>query len=134
MPRISKRRNDAELAAAWAEAKPDILGGLLTLAAKVHYRLPDITVPDPPRMADFAYVLAAVDQILGADGLARYRERSKRASADTLDAPFIAELVERRLSFIGLTGAEILAAARPTAPDWKPPKNGLQTPEQSQDS
>ncbi|AGZ53311.1 ATP-binding protein [Mycobacterium kansasii] len=122
LPRISKRRNDAELAAAWAEAKPDILGGLLTLAAKVHYRLPDITVPDPPRMADFAYVLAAVDQILGADGLARYRERSKRASADTLDAPFIAELVERRLSFIGLTGAEILAAARPTAPDWKPPK------------
>jgi hypothetical protein len=122
LPRVTKRRDDAELAAAWAKARPDILGGLLTLAAQVHHRLPAVTVTDSPRMASFARVLAAVDEIFDTASLDRYREQSKRTAADTLDAPFIAELVERRLSFTDNTSAEILAALTPAGPDWKPPR------------
>jgi hypothetical protein len=40
------------------------------------YRLPSVTVTNPPRMADFAQVLAAVEEILETGGLERYRERA----------------------------------------------------------
>ena len=73
-------------------------------------------------MADFAKVLAAVDDVLGTNGLDRYRERSKQVAADTLDEPFVAELIERKLSFTDKTSAEILSVLTPAAPDWKPPK------------
>lgn len=122
LPRVTKRRNDAELAAAWAEARPNVLGGLLTLAARVHHRLASITVTDSPRMADYAHVLAAVDAICDTDGLGRYRERTKRAAADTLDHPFISALVARRYNCDGQTSAEVLAALKPSDPNWKPPR------------
>lgn len=123
LPRVTKRRNDAELAAAWATARPDVLGGLLTLAAQVHHRLPNVTVTDAPRMADYAQVLKAVDDICNTNGLTRYRERARRAAADTLEAPFISELVDRKLCFTDTASADILAAVKPTAPDWKPPRD-----------
>lgn len=123
LPRVAKRRNDAELSAAWADARPDILGGLLTLAAAVHHRLPNVTVTNAPRMADFAQVLAAVDEIHDTSGLERYRERSKRVAADTLDTPFLAALVDQQLSVENITSAELLAALRPATPDWKPPSD-----------
>jgi hypothetical protein len=66
-----------------------VLGALLDLAAQVHHRLPAVEVADSPRMADFAKVLAAVDEVHGTHGLARYRERAKRAAADTLDESFV---------------------------------------------
>ena len=123
LPRVTKRRNDAELATAWADARPDILGGLLTLAATVHHRLPSVTVTDAPRMADFAQVLKAIDETLETAGLERYRERTKRVAADTLDTPLLVELVDTQLSVENMTSAELLAALRPTTPDWKPPRD-----------
>ena len=97
LPRINGgRRAEKIIAAEWAKEWPDILGGLLTLAAAVHHRLPSITVTDLPRMADYANVLAAVDQICGTDGLDRYREQAKRVTADTLDNPFIGALIDAR--------------------------------------
>ena len=121
LKRPAKRRSEDDLAEAWAEAHPHIFGALLDLAAKVHHRLPAVDVDDLPRMADFAKVLAAVDEVLNAEGLARYRERSKRVAADTLDHPFINELVGRKLTFTEQTSAEILAALKPSATDWKRP-------------
>jgi hypothetical protein len=120
--RVQTRRPEDELAEAWDTARPGLLGALLDLAAAVHERLPAIHVDDLPRMADFAKVLAAVDEVQGTEGLKRYRERSQRAAADTLDAPFIAELVTRRYSADGETSAELLTYLRPTAPDWRPPR------------
>ncbi len=69
----AKRRGDAELATMWADARPDVLGGLLDLAAVVHHRLTTLEVPNRPRMADYARVLAAVDEVLKTDGLAHSR-------------------------------------------------------------
>jgi hypothetical protein len=123
LPRVSKRRNDAELAAAWADARPDILGGLLSLGADVHHRLPSVTVTNPPRMADFAQVLAAVDEILETAGLERYRERAKRVAADTLDVPFVAAIVDQKLCVDNRTSAELLALLNSSMGDTKPPKD-----------
>lgn len=63
--RITERRYDADLAEAWEDAHPRILGALLDLAAQVLKVLPHVVLPDPPRIADFARILAAVDQITG---------------------------------------------------------------------
>jgi hypothetical protein len=96
LPRVTNRRTEKQINAEWGRDYPHILGGLLDLAAKVHYRLPTIDVPNKPRMADFADALACVDEVRKTDGLARYRKLVQRIAEDTLDAPFIAELVKHR--------------------------------------
>ena len=125
LPRIqaNQRRAEAELAEAWAEAAPYVLGGLLDLAAQVHEILPTITITELPRMADYAIVLGAVDQILGSAGLDRYRARARKAAGDTLDHPLIAELVARKFTFEAQTSKEILAALTPDISGWKAPKD-----------
>lgn len=130
LPRVTERRHEADLAQAWQEARPSVLAGLLDLAAKVHHLLPDIEVVDLPRMADFGKVLAAVDEVLGTNGLDRYRKRSKQAAADTLNGPFIDQLVARRSTFSDSSSAEILDAIKAqmlralklSESDWKPPR------------
>ena len=120
--RIKTRRDEEDLAAAWESAYPVIFGGLLDLAAAVHHRLKTIKVANLPRMADFAKVVAAVDETLDTKGLAQFRDRQKRSAAETLDAPFIKALVDRNAAFESSTSAEILAAVNPTEPAWKPAK------------
>jgi hypothetical protein len=68
-----RRRYEADLARTWADAHPRILGAVLDLAAQVQDVMPNIELTNPPRMADFARILAAVDHVLGTQGLARYR-------------------------------------------------------------
>jgi hypothetical protein len=124
LPRVNGgRRAEKVIAAEWAQEWPNILGGLLTLAAAVHHRLPSVTVTDLPRMADYANVLEAVDQMCGTDGLQRYREQAKRAAADTLDNSFIGALIAEHRSHENATSKEILTDLKPTEPGWKPPKD-----------
>ena len=122
LPRVKGYLKDEEVARRWAEEHPNILGGLLDLAAKVHQRLPTIEVKNPPRMANFAAVLACVDEELGTQGLSRYREQGRRIAADTLDHPFIARLVEGRHAFEAQISAEILAALTPDDKTWHAPR------------
>jgi hypothetical protein len=124
LPRINNggRRAETAIAQEWKLQWPDILGGLLTLAAKVHQLLPSITVTDLPRMADYANVLAAVDQICGTEGLARYREQAKRVTADTLDHPFINALIDANYSCELRTASMILADFTTDDKNWRPPK------------
>lgn len=122
LPRITHRRAESEFEAKWEKARPEVFAALLDLAAKVHALLPTLDVPDLPRMADFAKVLAAVDQVMHTDGLARYREQSRTSARDTLDVPFIAELVAAGREFTETTSAELLSALTPGNPDWRRPK------------
>ena len=103
------RRAESELYAAWERQRAVILGGLLDLAAKVHQRLPHITPPKLPRMADFALVLIAVDEILETNGFAAYREHAKNLMADSVLAdPFVSHLRQMGKAFIGETAGDIL--------------------------
>ena len=131
LPRVGKYLTDAQVEREWAEAYPGILGGLLDLAAKVHHRLPSIDVPNPPRMADFAAVLACVDKERGTSGMARYREQSQRMAADALSHPFIAELVTRKCIFTAATAKEIVEELTPSGTLWKKPKEWPSSPQQA---
>jgi hypothetical protein len=66
------RRTDAGLGRAWSDARPEVVGGLLDLLAEVLVVLPGVHLDRLPRMADFARLVAAVDTVLGTDGLAAY--------------------------------------------------------------
>ncbi|MEQ4207933.1 hypothetical protein [Actinopolymorpha sp. B9G3] len=72
---IEHRRAEADIAAARAAALPDALSAVLDLVAGVLAQLPTVQLPDPPRMADFAEVLAAVDTVTGWATLPTYRAR-----------------------------------------------------------
>ena len=72
---IEKRRTETEITAARAAALPGALGAVLDLVAGVLAELPGTTVDNAPRMADFAKVLAALDQVTGWATLASYRAK-----------------------------------------------------------
>jgi phage baseplate assembly protein gpV len=72
---IEKRRTETEITAARAAALPGALGAILNLVAGVLAELPGTVVDNAPRMADFAKVLAALDQVTGWATLASYRAK-----------------------------------------------------------
>jgi hypothetical protein len=99
-------RDDAELAASWAQAHPRILGALLDLASQVLALRHTVALADPPRMVDFARILAAVDSVLGADGITRYRALATDLAADAVMAdPVLAAIdAEVRSPWTGTAG------------------------------
>ena len=71
------RLTETELNEQWQKAYPTILGGLLVTSGDVMRLLPSVRLATSPRMADFARILAAVDQLCGTNGLERYAEQAQ---------------------------------------------------------
>ncbi|QIJ62222.1 ATP-binding protein [Streptomyces sp. JB150] len=120
-----RRREEAELDAAYADAHPSILASLFDLLADVLAALPDVQLEERPRMADFARVLAAVDKVKGWHTLDSYKATARDAVADVLDGePFaqaVVELVDRAgADGLTLTASELLE--RVPTPDKLPRK------------
>ncbi|WP_199843966.1 ATP-binding protein [Streptomyces albireticuli] len=120
-----KRREEAELDRAYTDAHPAILASLFDLLARVLKALPDVTLTERPRMADFARVLAAVDRVTGWHTLDSYRATAADAVADVLDGePFaqaVVELVDKAgPDGLTLTASQLLAAVE--IPDKLPKK------------
>jgi hypothetical protein len=104
-----RRREDAALARQWATAHPRVLGALLDIAVRVLGALPTVRLDDPPRMIDFARVLAAVDSILGTDGLGRYRHLADDLAADAVSGdPVLAAIAATVLQPWEGTAAQLL--------------------------
>ncbi len=117
------RRDETSLWPAWEEAHPRILGALLDLAANVLARLPRVHMQRMPRMADYARVLAAVDDVLGTDGLDRYLGAQGRLAHDTLSGDsFITSVMEAVTKTFDGTAADLLELATPTDEKWRKPK------------
>jgi hypothetical protein len=103
------RRRDEEMAAAWRRAHPTVLGALLDLTAKVLTALPTTELESAPRMADFARVLAAVDQVNGTDGLSVYRGlRDELAQDAATSDPVLIALTEKITEEFTGTSGELL--------------------------
>ena len=105
----NQRKGDAELARVWSDAHPRIFGALLDLAAGVVGRLPSVHLESKPRMADFATILAAVDQELGTEGLDQYIGKQRSMARDSLTADTFIQAMQENLhgGFKG-TAAELL--------------------------
>jgi hypothetical protein len=122
-----RRLEDADVHAAFVAAWPSALGGLLDLAVKVLGALPDVRLDRKPRMADFARVVAAADQVLGTDALGTYLKLRQRTAEEVLDSDLVAAAVRRfaldRKQWEG-TASELLAEVTPE----RPPKGWPATP------
>lgn len=122
------RLTEEELWPAWRGAHAFVLGALMDLAASVMARFPSVQLASKPRMADFARIVAAVDQILGTSGLDRYMSRGADLAADGLSGDSFAvrlqEVITSEFGFEG-TSAKLLERVTPdgkTPRDW--PKDG----------
>lgn len=122
--RISEagRLTERQLTRDWASSYPGLLGALLDLAAGVAGVLPSVQLDSNPRMADFAQVLAAVDQILGTNGYDHFVRQARTLATDSLTAdPFLAAMAtDLTGTFVGTAG-DLLAELTPVS-DWRPPR------------
>ncbi|XQE82103.1 ATP-binding protein [Streptomyces microflavus] len=112
----NSRRSEEELDAAFAEARPAVLGALLDLLAGVLEVLPSVRLDSMPRMADFARVLAAVDQVTGWQTLPDYLAASSNVASDALEGDLfgsaVAALVTQAGAWTG-TAAQLLEQVQP---------------------
>lgn len=69
------RKDESLLVESYRQRHASILGAVLDLLANVLQCLPRVNLETRPRMADFARVQAAVDAVLGPNGLGRYAEK-----------------------------------------------------------
>ena len=92
---VNGRVTDEEIEVAFRESHSGVLGALCDLVAAVQRRLPQTQVSEPPRMASFAKILAAVDAELGSNGLDRYREMVRRQVAQTTEASVFVQTLVR---------------------------------------
>lgn len=120
------RRYEADLDEAWARAHPRILGAVLDLTAACIAAFPSVHLESKPRMADFGRVLAAVDHVLGTDGMTRYAGQGVELTADVLDSdPVLAAIAARITTPYEGTSAELLTLLTPTHDEddrWRPPR------------
>jgi len=124
----STRRTESELRREWERIHPTLLGGLLDVTAKVLDRLPHVRLDTLPRMADFARVLAAVDDVMGTDGLAHYTRQASALSADAVASdPVTVALGESVTAPFTGTAAELLVIIRPPDERWRAPRDWPRT-------
>lgn len=123
-----QRRLESEIIERFAAAHGQLFGAVLDLLAKVLAVLPSIRLTSMPRLADFARVLAAIDEIdgaRGADGAALSLLMGQRGSlsADVIDSDpvggAVVRYMEGREEFKGTAG-DLLVALTPA--DNRPPK------------
>ncbi|MFJ8982420.1 hypothetical protein [Streptomyces sp. NPDC102282] len=91
------RRTERSLWECFRSAHPQILGGLLDLAALVWQKIPEAAVrlSSRPRMADWAELLWALDEITGWTTLATYTKAQDSLVDDVLDSDLVASVVLR---------------------------------------
>jgi hypothetical protein len=90
-----QRRTEEEVEAAFLDAVPETLAALLDLTAAMLAELPAVRVDRLPRMADFARILAALDQATGWATLPAYLALGAETNRAVLDAdPFAAAVLD----------------------------------------
>jgi hypothetical protein len=123
-----QRRTEEEVEAAFLAAVPATLAALLDLAAQVLAELPKVRVDRLPRMADFARILAALDQAQGWETLPAYLKLGAETNRAVLDADPFATAVLGLLSgqavgWVG-TATQLLETITPDHPPKGWPSSG----------
>lgn len=118
-----QRLEEDQLWPAWAKVHPRLLGALLDLAASVVELLPSVRLEKKPRMADFARILAATDQILGTTGLDSYTSKQGAMATESLtDDEFVMAVKDAITGTFTGTSARLLNLATPSDEKWRAPK------------
>lgn len=130
LDRISEasRSSEEDLNASWAKVHPRALGGLLHVVVNVLRVLPTVRRSGLPRMADFARVLLAVDEVLGTDGYATYAEQASRTAETVAASDSVAiAIIEQITSPWEGTASDLLKLLTVDKPprDWPSTPQGI---------
>jgi hypothetical protein len=87
------RRSETAILDRHAEALPRLLGAFCTLLSRVLRTRPTVQLDELPRMADFARVLAALDEIRGTRSLATYLGQRERIADDVVQGDSVGSAV-----------------------------------------
>lgn len=116
-----RRRPESQLLTAWESAWPRVFGALLSQVRAAKVRVASVRLESMPRMADFAMVLAALDQIHGTDSLTAYADQANSAALDAVTSdPFLAALAEAVTEPWQGSAADLHALVQP---DGLPPRS-----------
>jgi hypothetical protein len=127
------RREDTEVAEAFAAQHARILGGLLDLVADVLAVLPDVRPARLPRMADVCRIAAAIDRVNGGEVEKRYRATVNDALTAVVEHDILAASLNTLLDsgpYDGIMGEllEKLTTIVTSGGQEKPPKDWPRTP------
>lgn len=134
LPRIAEtdRTTEGHLWARFERARPAIFSAILDLLSAVLRNLPDVQVSAPPRMADYARVLASLDAATGMKTLPAYRANAGHSLAASVEgdhvAGAVAELLDRRGRWSGIA-SELLRDLDAQHRDGRPPRGWPSTPQ-----
>jgi len=94
---ISKgdRREEKVIHEEFEAVRGRIFGGLLDLLVKVLAALPGVNSSELPRMADFARVLLAVDQVEGWHTFDTYMESQSKTAGQAVESSYLADVLIR---------------------------------------
>jgi hypothetical protein len=97
IPKASRQR-EKDLVARFEAAAPRLFGAVLTAVSMGLRREHDVSLPERPRMADFAEFIVAAEPALGwqpGDFIAAYSSNQREAVATAIDADLVAKVVVR---------------------------------------
>lgn len=100
----NERRPERELDQHFQRHVGEILAGIYRLTAGVLVSLPRIKLDSPPRMADFARILLALDDVTGWDTFSTYRNTARNIVAHVAESDEVGRFL---LDFAPRTGATI---------------------------
>ena len=107
--RPDQRRTDDQVKTAYEQARPAILGALLDLTASVLTNLPSVQVDELPRLADFAKILAAIDQVRDWSTFADFTALAAEITEAVIEAdPFadaVRTLIQNKRTWTGTAAA-----------------------------
>ena len=125
LDKIDKVRSEIEIIKRHGELCPRLLGAFCTLLASTLARLQGVEIDELPRMADFARVLAAVDDVRGTRSLATYLGQGERLADDVVESDAVGTAIRGfmagRSSWSGIM-KELLAEITPDDPGREFPK------------
>lgn len=127
----SARRTDDQVKSAYEAAAPAILGAILDLTAQVLATLPTVNVAELPRLADFAKILAAIDQVHHWSTLPDFTALAKEITEAVIEAdPFadaVRGLIHQKQNWSGTAGRllELLPAPDGAAKGWPRTARGV---------
>lgn len=122
------RRTEQEVNSLFERHRRAILAAILDLAAKVLAALPAVEVAELPRLADFAKILAAIDQVTGWNTLADYFAMAAELTETVIETDPFAEAVRRLALFQRTWRGTAGALLELVTPVEDKPKNWPRTP------
>jgi hypothetical protein len=111
-----QRREERKVLKALAADAPKIRGAILDAAAAVLRRIDDVRLNDPPRMADFATILQALDDEYGFRSLPRYLEKRNAFAKEVAFGDFVVSAVAQLIGADGTyegTASDLLGRLDP---------------------